>query len=40
MPQVSLPSSAQGWVIVLLASFVGFVAGFLTILLAGRFGGG
>lgn len=31
MPKVELPTSVKGWFIALMASFVGFVSGFLTI---------
>lgn len=37
MPKAALPTSARGWLVALLASFVGFIAGFVTIALAGRF---
>lgn len=36
MPRAELPSTVQGWLVALLASFVGFIAGFITIALAGR----
>ena len=40
MPGANLPSNPQGWFVVLLASLVGFMAGFITItLFAGRAGG-
>lgn len=40
MPKAELPSSWKGWMLALLASFVGFVSGFLTIKLIGpRLGG-
>lgn len=31
MPKAELPTSPKGWLVALLASFVGFVAGFLAI---------
>ena len=31
MPDAQFPSQPKGWLIVLLASFVGFLSGFLTI---------
>jgi len=40
MPRAQFPSTAQGWLVVLLASFVGFLAGFVTIALAARTIGG
>lgn len=36
MPKAVLPSSAKGWLVALLASFAGFIAGFVTILLCER----
>lgn len=36
MPKAALPTSLKGWLIALIASFAGFVAGFLTIALLGR----
>jgi hypothetical protein len=35
MPKAQLPSSPQGWLVALIASLVGFMAGFLTIALLG-----
>lgn len=37
MPKAALPTSVKGWLVALLASFVGFVAGFVTIALCERF---
>lgn len=31
MPKAQLPTSVKGWLVALLASFVGFVSGFVTI---------
>lgn len=37
MPKAALPTTAKGWLVALLASFAGFLAGFLTIVLCERF---
>ena len=39
MPEARLPSTVKGWLVALLASFAGLVAGFLTIMLCRRFFG-
>lgn len=31
MPKAKLPTTAKGWAVALLASFVGFTSGFVTI---------
>lgn len=31
MPKAGLPTNLKGWFVALVASFVGFIAGFLTI---------
>jgi hypothetical protein len=31
MPVARLPTTVQGWLLALLASFIGFVSGFVTI---------
>ncbi len=36
MPNAKLPTTPKGWLVALLASFVGFVSGFATLVLAGR----
>lgn len=35
MPQAQLPTSLKGWALALIASLVGFIAGFLTVALLG-----
>lgn len=35
MPKAELPSSLKGWLVALLAAFVGFIAGFITIKIVG-----
>lgn len=37
MPKAALPTSSKGWLVALAASFVGFIAGFVTIALLSRF---
>lgn len=36
MPRAVLPSHVMGWLVALLAAFVGFVAGFVTIAICNR----
>lgn len=31
MPKASLPNSPAGWIVALVSSFVGFIAGFIAI---------
>jgi uncharacterized membrane-anchored protein YhcB (DUF1043 family) len=31
MPRAELPTTARGWLVALVASFVGFISGFVTI---------
>lgn len=38
MPKAKLPTSPHGWAVALLAAFVGFIAGFVTIRLLGGTG--
>ena len=36
MPQFSFPKGGRGWIVVLAASFVGMVAGGITIMVLGK----
>lgn len=36
MPRAALPSTVKGWLVALLASLVGFMAGFVTIAVCER----
>lgn len=37
MPKAILPSTTRGWLVALLASFAGFLAGFVTIALCEKY---
>jgi hypothetical protein len=37
MPKAKLPTSTKGWLVALLASFAGFIAGFITIALCEKY---
>jgi hypothetical protein len=40
MPKAQLPTTTRGWLVALVASFVGFIAGFITIALTSKLLGG